>query len=514
MEYVQPPNKAIRHHPVLEVQDWGRLPYEEALAKQRALVEERVQDLAPDRLVLVEHPPVVTIGRSGGPGDLRFSEHVLRQQGVPYHYIDRGGKATFHGPGQLIAYPIIELQRKDLHWYVRTLLEAAASVLRVYGLEPTTRQGTPGIWVDDKKIASVGIAVRRWVTSHGIALNVNTRPEWFRWIVPCGNANERMTSMEQMLGFTVDMTEVKRYFIESFCHRFEYSKQLEHQKNALKHPPWLIRTAPSPVAIDCMEERLAQLRLATVCQSAHCPNLGECFERGTATFMILGTTCTRGCRFCAVEKDTPQEVDPDEPRRIAQAVATLSLTYAVVTSVTRDDLPDGGADQFVKTIVNIRERSKEVHIEVLIPDFKGSQAALQKVCDARPEMLNHNIETVSRLYPGVRPQADYRRSLAILEYAARQGLRVKSGLMLGLGETDGEVRKTLADLKRSGCRYVTIGQYLAPSKAHLPVVRYVAEKEFGHWADTARAMGFKKVAAGPLVRSSYRADALYAIGQL
>jgi len=188
---------------------------------------------------------------------------------------------------------------------------------------------------------------------------------------------------------------------------------------------------------------------------------------------------------------------------------SLNLNYIVVTSVTRDDLPDGGAVQFTRTIEHIRKRSGDAKVEVLVPDFRGSLSALRKVCEARPDVFNHNIETVARLYPNVRPQARYRRSLAVLEYAATQGMRVKSGLMLGLGETDREVNKTFTDLKRTGCRYLTIGQYLAPSKNHVPVARYIPPHEFERLAEIARSMGFQEVAAGPLVRSSYRADEMF-----
>jgi lipoic acid synthetase len=276
-----------------------------------------------------------------------------------------------------------------------------------------------------------------------------------------------------------------------------------------KHPSWLIRHAPDTTAIHRMEEKLRRWRLATVCESAHCPNLCECFARGTATFMILGTRCTRQCRFCAVDKGVPQQVDPEEPEHIALMAQSLGLRYVVVTSVTRDDLPDGGAEQFIRTIECIRKHCPGTRVEVLIPDFKGSLLSLQKVCNSRPDVLNHNIETVPALYARVRPLAHYRRSLSILEYAARQRLRVKSGLMLGLGETEGEVYEALTDLKRTGCHDLTIGQYLAPSKDHLPVVRFVPPDEFETWAQTARSMGFKQVAAGPLVRSSYRARELF-----
>jgi len=225
--------------------------------------------------------------------------------------------------------------------------------------------------------------------------------------------------------------------------------------------------------------------------------------------MLLGTVCTRRCRFCAVDKGTPEPPDPGEPERVAQATKAMGLEYVVVTSVTRDDLPDGGADHFARTIQCIREHCPEAKVEVLVPDFEGSEASLRTVCDARPDVFNHNVETVPRLYEKVRPQADYRRSLEVLANAAKSGIPTKSGLMLGLGETSREIWETLNDLRRADCAYLTLGQYLAPSAEHVPVQRYVPPEEFERWGETARAMGFSEVASGPLVRSSYRAEELF-----
>jgi lipoic acid synthetase len=481
--------------PLLEILDWGCLPYAEALSRQERLVDERIAELVPDRLVLVEHPPVVTLGRSGGWQDLRAPREALLEKGMDLYQVDRGGRATFHGPGQLVAYPILKLEDRDLHNYVRRLQDVVSDVLHAFGLDPRSKNGMPGVWVGSAKVASIGVAVRKWVTYHGVALNVSTDPQWFDWIVPCGHADERITSLERALAQSVDMDQVKTHFVAAFKHRFGYGG----------HPLWLTRNAPPVAAIAGMEARLRQWDLATVCQSAHCPNLGECFGRGTATFMILGTHCTRGCRFCAVEKAAPRAVDQDEPVRVARAAASLGLKHVVVTSVTRDDLPDGGAAHFSETIDRIRTRCPGVTVEVLVPDFQGSLAALNKICEARPDMLNHNVETVADLYPRVRPQGRYRRSLGLLEVAARSGIRTKSGLMLGLGENEIQVLDTLKDLKRAGCLYLTLGQYLAPSRDRLPVARYVTPVEFEKWAQVARSMGFRGVASGPLVRSSFRA---------
>ena len=489
----------------LETQDWGRVDYPTAYARQRQLVEARIADAVADHLVYVEHPPVITLGRSAAMADLRVPAATLTRKGIGLQAVDRGGKATYHGPGQLVAYPIIKLAERDLHRYLQQLLEVIAGLLRRYDLRPSFKNGHPGVWVEGAKIASVGIAVRKWVTYHGIALNVATDGDGFRWIVPCGNYDETVTSMQALLGKPVDMAAVKAAFLEEFQRAFGYV-DARSSTASRRHPPWLVRNAPGTAAIDAMEGLLRAMRLATVCQSAGCPNLGECFARGTATFMILGDRCTRACRFCAVATGGPEPPDPEEPRRVAQTAQRLNLNYVVITSVTRDDLLDGGADQFCRTISEVRRLCPRARIEVLIPDLNGSALALQKVCDGRPDMLNHNLETVPRLYPRVRSGADYRRSLSVLEFAFRRGLPVKSGLMLGLGETAEEITAALLDLKRCGCRYLTLGQYLAPSAEHLPVVRFVSPQEFEDWADTARRMGFAGVAAGPLVRSSYRAE--------
>lgn len=277
----------------------------------------------------------------------------------------------------------------------------------------------------------------------------------------------------------------------------------------MKHPDWLVRPYVSDPNVARMEAYLDQLELETVCRSARCPNIAECYGRGVATFMILGARCTRRCRFCAVEKGAPREPDPDEPERVARAAKALRLKHVVVTSVTRDDLADGGARHFVRTVECIREQCGGVTVEILIPDFRGSLSALQEVCAVQPDILNHNVETVERLYEAVRPQAEYSRSLGVLEYASMIGLKVKSGLMLGLGETREEIVRTITDLKRAGCIYLTLGQYLAPSKDHVPVERYVSPDEFRELGNIARELGIGEVMAGPLVRSSYKADMRY-----
>ncbi|MCG0278176.1 MAG: lipoyl synthase [Thermanaeromonas sp.] len=264
---------------------------------------------------------------------------------------------------------------------------------------------------------------------------------------------------------------------------------------------------PASLNVEATRRLLEELKLNTVCQSALCPNLAECFARRTATFMILGDTCTRNCRFCAVQSGRPQPPDPDEPRRVALAAAKLGLKHVVITSVTRDDLPDGGAGQFAATIKSIREHLPGAVIEVLTPDFQGRGEALAKVLEAGPHIFNHNIETVPRLYPEVRPGASYQRSLEVLKQVKEMapGTYTKSGLMVGLGETTEEVEQVMNDLRKVNCDILTIGQYLRPSPQHLEVKEYIRPEVFDYYATRGRKMGFLYVAAAPFVRSSYNA---------
>jgi lipoic acid synthetase len=271
-------------------------------------------------------------------------------------------------------------------------------------------------------------------------------------------------------------------------------------------PPWFKIRLAANERLENVRNLIRENNLHTVCSSAACPNQTECWNAGTATFMILGNICTRNCRFCGVPKGSPQGLDLDEPDRVAHAVASLHLRYAVITSVTRDDLDDGGSSLFAATIGAIRTKAAGCRVEVLIPDFKGSEISLGTVLDASPEVLNHNIETVPALYPAVRPQADYQRSLALLASSHAHGALTKSGLMLGLGESIDEVRAVMHDLRKVECSILTLGQYLQPGKYHLPVEKYYHPDEFASLRDEARAMGFLHVSAGPLVRSSHHAD--------
>lgn len=279
----------------------------------------------------------------------------------------------------------------------------------------------------------------------------------------------------------------------------------------LRKPQWLRRKLPTGPEYERVRSLLKDGALHTVCQEAKCPNQYECFSCKTATFLIMGPRCTRNCRFCAVEHGPLSPPDPGEPARVAEAASRLGLRYVVVTSVTRDDLEDGGASFFTDTIRQIRNKIPDAQIEVLIPDFQGQGESLRKVVEARPDVLNHNIETVPRLYPSVRPGADYRRSLDLLRRVKDYdpSLPTKSGLMLGLGETSEEIRETLQDLRDAGCSLLTLGQYLQPSAEHLPVQRFIPPEEFDKWRETALEMEFAQVASGPFVRSSYHAGSLY-----
>ena len=275
-------------------------------------------------------------------------------------------------------------------------------------------------------------------------------------------------------------------------------------KRAGIRPPWLKVRVPGDIDRLPVAKLMHDLALNTVCQEARCPNIFECWAAGTATFMILGEICTRRCTFCAVSRGTPAPVDSDEPRRVAEAVEKMGVRHAVITMVNRDDMPDGGADHFAKTILAVRERTGAA-VEALISDLEGNRDALRVVIESKPEVLAHNIETVPRLYAQVRPVAKYDRSLQILRWAADEGALTKSSLMLGLGETEDEILEVASDLREAGVGIFTMGQYLAPTERHHPVRRYYTPDEFAALGNRARELGFKHVESGPLVRSSYMA---------
>lgn len=489
----------------------GTLDYRLALRLQERLVAARQRGAVGDLLLLVQHPPVVTLGRGSGADDLRVREALLRRLGVGLVQTDRGGRATYHGPGQLVVYPILKLGTPahpyDPHTYLWRLEEAALICLRRFGIAAGRQEHHPGVWVGDEKIAAVGIALRDGVASHGMALNVEPALEHFQLIVPCGLSDKGVTSMARMLGRPVSMVAVEAAFLEAFVRVFGVALEFGFQQ-----APWLIARAPAGEEVDRLAGLFQDLRLRTVCEEAHCPNIGDCWGSGTATFLLMGDICTRHCRFCAVTPGRPLPPDPLEPARVAEAAARMALRHVVITSVARDDLPGGGAAQFAATIAAVRRRCPGATVEVLIPDFGGSVASLGHVIEARPDVLNHNLETVPRLYPVVQPRKDYRRSLGVLAWAARFGLTTKTGLIMGMGETRGEVLRVMQDLRRVGCELLTLGQYLQPTPRHWPVAEYIHPVEFAWYREVALSLDFRAVASGHLVRSSYRAGRLLSRG--
>jgi len=276
----------------------------------------------------------------------------------------------------------------------------------------------------------------------------------------------------------------------------------------LRHPEWLRVEIPGGENYVKIKSLLRKAKLHTICEEAKCPNMAECFGKGTATFLILGNVCTRSCRYCNVKHGKPLPLNPDEPREVAESVKALGLRCAVITSVTRDDLPDGGATVFYETVKEIKKINKNCRVEVLIPDFQGDREALKKVIDAKPDVINHNIEVVKELFPKMRPQGDYNRSLYVLRIIKEMNNRIitKSGFMVGLGETNEQILKTMQDLKENGVDILTIGQYLQPTKNHAEVRKYYTPEEFTEFRDIAMDMGFKHIESAPLVRSSYHAE--------
>ncbi|HXY93853.1 MAG TPA: lipoyl synthase [Acidimicrobiia bacterium] len=519
----------------------GRVPYLEADQLQRAF-HARAAD---DYLLLLEHPPVYTLGTTADPA------HVLvpaPRVGAELVHADRGGDVTYHGPGQLVGYPIVTLPHwrnglRDVVGYVRTLEAVLIDALGDLGVSAGRVSRYPGVWVGDEKIAAVGVKVAGGRTRHGFALNVAPDLSMFEHIVPCGIRDRGVTSLESALGKAPDMHRVVDAVVEHFARHFG-DGTVERQDVVWREraedlspftleagrgtparllgrlaeagvapaggaggrrPPWMRVRADLGAGFRETKRLMRRLDLRTVCEEAGCPNIYECWADHTATFMILGDRCTRACGFCLVDTRKPFALDPHEPARVADAVAHLGLEHAVITSVARDDLDDGGAGAFAATIRAVRARTPATSIEVLVPDCKGDQRALDAIFSARPDVLNHNLETVARLQRAARPSAAYFRSLALLARAKDAGLRTKSGIILGMGETADELRGAIADLRNVGVDVLTLGQYLQPSARHLPVVRWWTPDEFAALGDYAEGLGFDHVESGPLVRSSYHA---------
>ncbi len=497
----------------------GRVSYTEALALQRALHARNDEDY----LLLLEHPHTYTLGKRAD------SAHVLvdpASVGAALITTDRGGDVTYHGPGQLVGYPIGELATsaagtRDVVAHVRRIEAALIQVLGEFGIRGERVDGRSGVWVGNEKIAAIGVRVARGRTMHGFALNIDCDLTMFDHIVPCGIRDAGVTSMGALLGRAPAMAEVVDSVVAAWARATTgpgidvapvdvasvgFGRPGEPAAVEIgRRPGWMKVTADLGPEYRRLKRLIHEQELHTVCEEAGCPNIFECWSQRTATFMILGDRCTRACGFCLVDTRKPFPIDPDEPRRVADAVATLGLVHAVITSVARDDVADGGAAGFAATIHAVRARTPETTIEVLIPDCKGDATDLQTIFDARPDVLNHNLETIARLQRRARPSAGYARSLAVLGRAKDAGLVTKSGIILGLGEELDEVRSALADLRNVGVDIVTLGQYLQPSSAHLPVARWVTPEEFTELGEFARSLGFGHVESGPLVRSSYHA---------
>ncbi|MDH4146643.1 MAG: lipoyl synthase [Acidimicrobiia bacterium] len=558
----------------LRVRWLGRVAYRDALALQRALFASG----ASDHLLLLEHEPVFTLGIRGGLDHLLVEPAAL---GADIVRVDRGGDVTYHGPGQLVGYPVLSVPGKrgggmaDTAAYVHGVEQVLIDALADLGLAGCGRRpGETGVWVGPtdaapRKIAAIGVKLTRARSMHGFALNVDDRPlDWFGRIVPCGIADKAVTSLASE-GVVVSMADVVDAVAARAAAHWAQDRPTERADVAWRvrdsdlspfsrglgpgrvprpgpatrpedgpgervavldagtsvrlrgrlaeagvtdglaiasrKPAWMrvpLRTGPE---YRRLKRIVAERQLVTVCEEAGCPNIFECWNDGTATFMINGERCTRRCGFCLVDTSRPGPLDGAEPGRVADAVATMGLSYAVVTAVARDDLDDGGASGFVATIAAIRSRVEGCRVEVLIPDCGGDEAALDAIFVARPDVLNHNIETVARLQRAVRPSAGYARSLAVLGRAKASGLVTKSSIIVGMGETDEEVDATLADLAAVGTDIVTVGQYLRPTTHHLPIARWVPPGSFERWRVVGASLGIGHVEASPLTRSSYHA---------
>lgn len=536
----------------LRIRWLGRLAYDEAWDLQRAIWEGRTSDRTRDDYVLlVEHPHTYTVGRTGDPAHLIVDESRLGDLGASLHYVDRGGDITYHGPGQIVGYPIVAVpvlpRGFDMVGHVRRIEDALIATLGDLGVPAWAEAGFTGVWTDAGKVAAIGVRVARGVSMHGFALNVDPDMAYFGNIVPCGIADRPVASVRQILGREVGLDEVvavlvpqlervfgagegevqlgafvrgaasRGYDVDVMVRAGAFSPEARATTPIVirgvlagepERPDWMrVKADLSSDGYRDLKRLMRGLDLNTVCEEAKCPNIYECWSQGTATLMLLGDRCTRACAFCDVTTGRPGEVDMAEPQRAADAVAAMGLEHAVLTSVNRDDLPDGGAFVFAQTIKEIRARVPGCTVEVLIPDFQGDQAALEAVMAERPEVLNHNTETVLRLQRDIRTAASYGRSLALLARAKwlnPHGV-VKSGLIVGMGETQSEVLGALADLRAVGVDIVTVGQYLRPTARHRRIHRYVHPDEFARYSSEGARLGLAHVEAGPLVRSSYHA---------
>ena len=529
---------------MLRVRWIGRVAYSEALALQNSLFEHGHEQ----HLLLMEHPHVFTYGpRSELDKNLKC---VPSEVGADFVAVKRGGDVTYHGPGQLVGYPILSLDnRLGASAHVCGVEQLVIDALSEIGVPNAGRlQGYAGVWLDAttdrcRKISAIGVRLAHGRTMHGFAINVDPDMTYMRkHIVPCGVAEYPVTSLREE-GFNVSMEDlvnvIARLAAQQWGHGISERQDVAwlHRPEDLsrfsrgegpgepvrmlgrlsdagvdggldvtdRKPEWLrpkVQIGPEVLQI---KRTLKDLQLVTVCEEAGCPNLSECWKDGTATFMVLGERCTRACGFCLIDTRKPEPPASDEPERVATAVERMGLTHAVLTMVARDDLSDGGFAHVAQCVSAIRQRCPQTRIETLVSDAKGDLSSLQILFDERPDVFNHNIETVARLQRAVRPSAGYARSLGVLSQAKAASLIVKSGLVLGMGETTQEVDGTLADLAGIGVDIVTIGQYLRPTSHHIPVARWIHPDEFARWKEVGEALGIGHVESSPLTRSSYHA---------
>ena len=532
----------------LRVRWLGRVPYREALAVQQALFDHGAEQ----HLLLLEHEHVFTYGPHADlASNLRCDPAAV---GADFVAVRRGGDITYHGPGQLVGYPILSLPNaKGSIEHVRAVEDLLVEALAQLGLPGAGRlREYPGVWVDadgpnPRKIAAIGVRLAHGRTMHGFALNVTTDLVYMReHIVACGIPDRPVTSLAEE-GIDVPMSAVVDVVARLAADRWA-DGAAERQDVAWQHrvddlapfsrgegpgervafrprsharleqagvadglaietrkPDWLRPKLQLGPDVLRLRKTMRELDLVTVCEDAGCPNLSECWSDGTATFMVLGERCTRACGFCLVDTRKPLPPIADEAERVAEAVDRLGLDHAVLTMVARDDLVDGGMAHVAACVEAIRARRPSTRVETLISDAKGSLDSLGLLFAVRPDVLNHNVETVARLQRAVRPSAGYARSLSVLAHAKAAGLVTKSSIMVGVGETDDELVGALVDLAGIGCDVVTIGQYLRPTSHHLPVARWVEPHEFVRWKQIGEALGIGHVEASPLTRSSYHA---------
>jgi len=508
---------------LLHIIDCGLADYQQVLQQQHRLCKKRQQGEIPNTVLITEHPPVITLGARQSANKLHADRENLKKQGIDVVDVRRGGGATAHNPGQIVFYPILNLHqlRLDVNEYIRILEQIGMELLKQLGVESSRRTGFPGLWVENnrpssivyrpsRKIASIGVRVSKFVTYHGMAININNDLSIFDYLIPCGLDDVEMTSVLKETGKRHSMTNVKEKLSQLLIKHFSIpneSPATSHPRRRL--PPWLKRPLPANAKYNFTETVLNSLGIKTICHNANCPNRGQCWSRGTATVLILGSICTRNCKFCAVTCGKPLPPDPTEPARIAEMAEQMGTKYLVITSVDRDDLPDGGASHFHDCINQVRNRCPNVKFEILTPDFRNCQAqAIEILADALPFVFAHNIETVPSLYRKARPGGNYQRSLDLLKLAKEtyRDTATKSSIMLGLGETNTEVEQTLKDLRNLGCDRITIGQYLKPSKDSLEVVEYIPPVKFDWWKQKAISLGFSWVMSSPFTRSSYFAE--------